>query len=88
MTLILGNIDLTPALAEAWVIAATCVILLVDVFLHDRQRWITPLLSLLTLVVAALITAEQHLTGRVLALTVSMSPMRWAMCSSCFRTAP
>ena len=67
MNLMLGNIDLTPALAEIWVIFAACVILLIDVFLHDRQRWITPTLSLATLVVAAWITSQQ-MTGRVVAL--------------------
>jgi len=68
MNLTLGTIELTPALAEVWLIAAACVILLVDVFLSDKQRWVTPLLSLASLVVAAFITANQDIAGRVTAL--------------------
>ena len=30
----------TPALAEAFLLVMVCVILLVDVFLADAQRWI------------------------------------------------
>ena len=68
MNLTLGTIDLSPALAEVWLISAACAILLVDVFLNDKQRWITPLLSLASLVVAAIITYNQDITGRVTAL--------------------
>jgi NADH-quinone oxidoreductase subunit N len=68
MNLTLGTIDLTPALAEVWLVSAACAILLVDVFLSDKQRWITPLLSLASLVVAAFITYNQDITGRVTAL--------------------
>jgi NADH-quinone oxidoreductase subunit N len=64
----LGNIDLTPALAEVWLVSAACVILLVDVFMQEKQRWLTPVLSLLALVGAAVITAQQIVPGRLIAL--------------------
>jgi len=58
----------SPALAEIWVVSAACVLLLVDVFLSDKQRWLTPLLTMVTLAIAAWITATQQLDGRVVAL--------------------
>ena len=46
------------AAAEIFLLAAICVILLVDVFLSDRMRWVTYALSLLTLAGAAFVTVE------------------------------
>lgn len=57
--------DLTLAAAEIFVLSAACVILLVDVFLHDRHRWVTYALSLLTLVGAAAVTARYGVDTRV-----------------------
>ena len=68
MSLTLGTIDLTYALAEVWLISAACVILLVDVFLSDKQRGLTPILSLVALAVAAYLTFQQDLPARVTAL--------------------
>jgi NADH-quinone oxidoreductase subunit N len=62
------TLNLSPALAEIWVVSAACVLLLIDVFLSDKQRWITPVLTMVTLAVAAWITATQQLDGRVVAL--------------------
>jgi NADH-quinone oxidoreductase subunit N len=53
------------AAAEIFVLAAICVILLVDVFLNDRQRWITYWLSLVTLGGAAWVTIEYGVHARV-----------------------
>jgi NADH-quinone oxidoreductase subunit N len=68
MNLAIDHFDLSPALAEIWVISAACVLLLVDVFLKDRQRWITLALAYVTLAVAAVLTLQQHFNGRVTAL--------------------
>ena len=48
--------DLYPAAAELFLAAMACVILLLDVFLDRAQRWITPLLTMLTLVACLVIT--------------------------------
>ncbi len=49
-------INLVPAYAELFVLAAACLILLIDLFLSDAQRWVTATLTLATLAGAALIT--------------------------------
>jgi NADH-quinone oxidoreductase subunit N len=54
---IITSTDLTLAAPEMFVLAATCVVLIVDLFLSDRSRWITFALSLLTLAGASWITA-------------------------------
>lgn len=59
--------DLAPAWAEIFVLTATCVVLLVDVFLGERHRWLTYGLSLLTLAGAAVVTLTHGATERVLA---------------------
>ena len=46
----------TPAIAEAFLLAMACTILLLDAFLSDEQRWITYALTLATLVGCFLIT--------------------------------
>jgi len=55
------------AAAEAFVITALCVILVIDVFLTDRSRWLTYVLSLLTLAGAAYMTVRYGVQGRVTA---------------------
>lgn len=49
--------SLLPAYAEIFLLAMTCAVLLVDLFLDDRRRWITYVLSLLTLAGCAFLTA-------------------------------
>jgi NADH-quinone oxidoreductase subunit N len=55
------------AAAEIFVLTATCVILLLDLFLIDRSRWITYALSLLTLAGAAYMTVRYGVQTRVTA---------------------
>jgi len=50
-------LDLTPAAAEIFLLAAACSILLVDLFVTDARRWITYLLSILALVGAAVVSS-------------------------------
>ena len=52
----LATFNLVPAYAELFVLAAACVILLVDVLLRDDQRWITATLTFVALAGAAAIT--------------------------------
>ncbi|HHM05791.1 MAG TPA: NADH-quinone oxidoreductase subunit NuoN [Gammaproteobacteria bacterium] len=52
--------DMTPALSEIFVLTMACVILVVDLFLKDAQRHITYLLSLATLLGAAILTFGLH----------------------------
>ena len=58
------RLDLVLATPEMFLLAATCVILLGDLFLRDRDRWITFVLSLLTLAGVAWITAATGFTER------------------------
>ena len=55
------------ASAEAFVLTALCVILVIDVFLTDRTRWLTYVLSLLTLAGAAYMTVRYGVQARVTA---------------------
>ncbi len=55
------------AAAEIFVVTAACVILLIDLFLTERSRWITYVLSLLTLAGAAYMTVRYGVQGRVTA---------------------
>lgn len=48
--------DFYPAAPEIFLLAMACVILLVDVLLGRSQRWITPALTIITLIGCALIT--------------------------------
>ena len=65
----LENLGLTSAAAaEIFLLTAICVVLLVDVLLSDRQRWITYVLSLLSIAGAAMATVRYGVEGRVSAL--------------------
>jgi NADH-quinone oxidoreductase subunit N len=55
------------AAAEIFVLTAACVILVLDVFLTDRSRWVTYWLSLLTLAGAAYMTVRYGVQSRVTA---------------------
>src|SRR3569623_1142256 len=63
--------DKTPALPEIIVLTIACVILVVDLFLSDRSRVITYLMSLATLVGAALLTYSLHSVQPVLSFSDS-----------------
>ena len=55
------NIDMPNfalALPEIFVLSAACVLLILDLFISDKNRVITYLLTLLTLVIAAILTIE------------------------------
>jgi NADH-quinone oxidoreductase subunit N len=52
------RLDLFLAAPEIFLLAATCVVLLVDLFLDDRRRGVTFVLSLLALAGAAWVTAR------------------------------
>jgi NADH-quinone oxidoreductase subunit N len=55
------------AAAEIFVLTAACVILVIDLFLTERSRWLTYVLSLLTLAGAAYMTVRYGVQGRVMA---------------------
>jgi NADH-quinone oxidoreductase subunit N len=57
------------AAAEIFVLGAICVILLVDVFLSDRSRWVTYALTLASLVGAAFVTMHYSVDTRVSAFS-------------------
>ena len=52
--------DMAPAVPEIFVLTMACVILVVDLFLTDRSRVVTYLMSLATLVGAAVLTFALH----------------------------
>jgi len=52
----LSSLNLQVAYAEIFVLTAVCVVLLVDLFLSDRLRWITATLTFVTLAGAAAVT--------------------------------
>jgi NADH-quinone oxidoreductase subunit N len=56
--------DLYPALPEIFLLVMACVILLVDAFLGQAQRWITSALTMITLVGCGLLT-YQTMDGQV-----------------------
>ncbi len=68
MATVMTTADLTPALAEIFVVAAACVILLVDVFLPERLRSWTFFLSIATLAGAAWVTSMIAVPERSVAL--------------------
>src|SRR3569833_1694315 len=62
---------MTPALPEIFVLTMACVILIVDLFLTDRTRVITYLMSLATLVGTELLTKSLHSKQPVLSFSNS-----------------
>jgi len=52
--------NFVPALAEIFVLAMACVVLIVDLFLNERNRVITYLLAQATLLGAAVLTVSLH----------------------------
>jgi len=67
MEAVVSNFGMQAAAAEIFLLSAVCVILLVDVFLSDRLRWITYGLSLLTLAGTAYMTVRFAVDSRVTA---------------------
>lgn len=63
----MSEFGIHAAAAEIFLLGAICVVLLVDVFLSERTRWITYALSLLSLVGAAWATLEYGVDRRVIA---------------------
>jgi NADH-quinone oxidoreductase subunit N len=61
-------LDLMPAAAEIFLLAAACAILLVDLFVDDRRRWVTYLLSIVALAGTAWVTSLVAPGERVVAL--------------------
>lgn len=55
------------AAAEIFVLSAACIILVIDLFLTERSRWLTYVLSLLTLAGAAYMTVRYGVQARVTA---------------------
>lgn len=53
-----ADLNLIPAMPEITLLIALCVVLLIDLFVSDKNRWITYFLSLLTLVVVAGVQVE------------------------------
>ena len=72
------RLDLMLAAPEIFMLAAICVVLLVDLFLTERTRWVTFVLSLLTLAGASWITAVTGVGERTVAGTARTSPTRSA----------
>lgn len=67
MESIINNLGMHVAAAEIFLMGAICVILLIDVFLSDRRRWVTYALSLLTLAGCAWMTLQYGVDKRELA---------------------
>ncbi|MCU0976363.1 MAG: NADH-quinone oxidoreductase subunit NuoN [Steroidobacteraceae bacterium] len=68
MTLALTWNDVAPAGAEIFLLAAACAVLLVDLFLDDRRRWVTHLLTIVALAGAAAVTSAVAPAHREVAL--------------------
>ncbi len=62
----ISHADIALILPEIWVLSAACLILLVDVFLSDRLRWLSFAMSLSTLAGAAYLTATGMVSERLL----------------------
>jgi NADH-quinone oxidoreductase subunit N len=66
---VITSVEFAAVSAEIFVLSAVCAILLIDVFLSDRTRWITYWLSLLTLAGAAYVTVRYGVDARVSAFS-------------------
>ena len=59
----MNNMNLIPVYPEIFLLIAASAILLIDMFLPDAKRFITYLLSLLTLVVCGVLTYNSYVSG-------------------------
>jgi NADH-quinone oxidoreductase subunit N len=66
---VIASFEFAAASAELFLLGAICVILLVDLFLTERTRWITFALSLLALAGSAFATVHFGVAGRVVAFS-------------------
>jgi NADH-quinone oxidoreductase subunit N len=66
---VIASVEFAAVSAEIFVLSAVCAILLIDVFLTERTRWITYALSLLTLAGAAYVTLRYGVDARVSAFS-------------------
>ncbi|MCI0504631.1 MAG: NADH-quinone oxidoreductase subunit NuoN [Gammaproteobacteria bacterium] len=57
--------DFVPAIPELFILSMACIVLIADLYISDERRVITYLLSLATLVIAALLTINLHDTETV-----------------------
>ena len=53
-----AELNLTPAMPEIVLLSALCVVLLVDLFLCEKNRWLTYVLSLLSVTVVAAVQMQ------------------------------
>jgi NADH-quinone oxidoreductase subunit N len=63
----ISHADIALILPEIWVLSSACLILLVDVFLSDRTRWLSFAMALATLAGAAYLTTLGMANERLLA---------------------
>lgn len=63
--------NLIPAIPEIFVLAATCIILIADLYVRDENKVITYLMSIATLVIAAVLTISLHTGDTVLTFSGS-----------------
>lgn len=61
----MNNLNLIPAYPEIFLLIAASAILLVDIFLKDEQRFITYILSLVAIAIAAVLTITGNTGGEV-----------------------
>ena len=66
---VIASFEFAAASAELFLLAAICVILLVDVFLSERTRWVTFALSLLAIAGTAFATVNFSVSSRVVAFS-------------------
>ena len=64
---IITHLDLTLAAPEIFILSAACIILLIDLFLDERTRWESFVLSLFALAGAAWVTAKTGVDVRTVA---------------------
>jgi NADH-quinone oxidoreductase subunit N len=54
----MSPVSFAPAIAEIWLACAVCIVLLVEVFVGERRRALTPTLTLLSLAIGAALTVQ------------------------------
>lgn len=69
---LMSSSSLAPAIAEIWLAAAACIVLLADVFAGERRRGLTPTVTLLALALGAALTVQY---GQVAQRTVLFEGM-------------
>lgn len=69
---LMSSSSLAPAIAEIWLAAAACIVLLADVFAGERRRGLTPTVTLLALALGAALTVQY---GQVAQRTVMFEGM-------------